>query len=43
MLRGPSSAVLRDVLMLLEANGFELSLCLTLMTTRRVYFGALSF
>jgi hypothetical protein len=29
--------------MLLEAEGFELSLCLTLMTMRRAGFGALRF
>jgi hypothetical protein len=31
-----------EVLDLLEARGFELSLCLTLVMTRRVNFGGLS-
>ena len=31
-----------EVLDLLEARGFELSLCLTLAMTRRVNFGGLS-
>jgi len=39
---GPSSTAWVKVLIWPEAESFELSLCSTLMTTRRVDFGALS-
>jgi hypothetical protein len=39
----PSSMTALEVLDLLEAEGFELSLCLTLTMTRRVNTGELRF
>ena len=39
----PSSMTVVEVLDLLEAEGFELSLCLTLTMTRRVNTGELRF
>jgi len=43
MVCGPSATAEMEVIVLLEARGFELSLCSTLATTRRVAFGELRF
>jgi hypothetical protein len=43
MSRGRSSIWVLNVLRILEAEGFELSLCSTLKTTRRAGFGASRF